>query len=82
MNERLGSLAVSGFGWCVGLIVLWRSWRFAFAESAWIRPALGGIEIVAAVLFLLSVTTAVVGFALPEVFLYAAVLKQPAGELA
>jgi hypothetical protein len=86
MNERLGSLAMPGFGWCVGLIALRRSWRFAFdtaamrvfAETgwpAWIQPALGGIEIVAAVLFLLPVTTVVGGYALLAVFFFAAVLR-------
>lgn len=85
MNERLRSLAVPGLRWCVGLIVLWQSWRFAFGTAvmrvfaeaglpAWIRPALGGIEIVAAALFLLPVTTAVGGYALLVVFFFAAVL--------
>ncbi len=41
---------------------------------AWIRPALGGIEIVAAVLFLLPVTTVVGGYALLGIFLFAAAL--------
>jgi hypothetical protein len=85
MNERLRSLAVPGLRWCVGLIVLWQSWRFAlgtaamhaFAETglpAWIRPALGGVEMVAAVLFLLPVTTVVGSYALLVVFFFAAVL--------
>jgi DoxX-like family len=85
MNERLRSLAVPGLRWCVGLIVLWQSWRFAFGTAVmrvfaetglpvWIRPALGGIEIVATVLFLLPVTTVVGGYALLVVFLFAAVL--------
>jgi hypothetical protein len=86
MNERLGSLAVPGFGWCVGLIVLWQPGRFAFGPAvmrvfaetgwpAWIRPVLGGIEIVAAVLFLLPVTTVVGGYALLVVFFFAAVFR-------
>jgi hypothetical protein len=85
MNERLRSLAVPGLQWCVGLMVLWQSWRFAvgaaavrvFAETglpAWIRPALGGVEIAAAVLFLVPVTTVVGGYALLVVFFFAAVL--------
>jgi len=85
MHERFRSLAVPGLQWCVGLIVLWQSWRFAFGATAmrgfaetglpaWIRPALGGIEIVAAVLFLLPITTVVGGYALLVVFFFAAVL--------
>jgi hypothetical protein len=85
MNEQLRSLAVPGLRWCVGLIVLWQSTRFAFGTAAmralaetglpaWIRPALGGIEIVAAVLFLVPVTTVVGGYALLVVFFFAAVL--------
>jgi hypothetical protein len=85
MNERVKGLAMPSLHWCVGLIVLWQSWRFAFGESAmrsfatiglphWIRPALGGIEIAAAVLFLLPITTLVGGYALLVVFFFAAVL--------
>jgi hypothetical protein len=85
MNERIRSLAIPALRWCVGLIVLWQSWRFAFGASAmrefahtglppWIRPALGGAEIVAAALFLLPATTAVGGYALLIVLFSAAVL--------
>jgi uncharacterized membrane protein YphA (DoxX/SURF4 family) len=85
MNERMGNPAIPCLRWCVGLIVLWGSWRFAFGESAmrefahtglpaWIRPALGGVEIVAAVLFLLPVTSVVGGYALLGIFLFAAAL--------
>jgi uncharacterized membrane protein YphA (DoxX/SURF4 family) len=85
MHERVRSLAVPGLRWCVGLIVLWRSWSFAFEPSAmrgfahpglprWVRPALGGAEIVAAVLFLLPITTAVGGYALLVIFFLAAIL--------
>jgi hypothetical protein len=69
----------------VGLVVLWESWRFAFGESAtrefahtglppWIRPALGGVEIVAAILFLLPLTSVVGGYALLIIFSFAAIL--------
>jgi DoxX-like family len=85
MNERVRSLAIPGLRWCVGLIVLWQSRRFAFEESAmrgfahtglppWVRSALGGAEIVAAVLFLLPITTVLGGYALLVVFFLAAVL--------
>jgi hypothetical protein len=85
MNERVRSLAIPGLRWCVGLIVLWQSGRFAFEESAmrgfahtglppWIRAALGGAEMVAAVLFLLPITTVVGGYALLVLFFLAAIL--------
>jgi hypothetical protein len=85
MKERTRTLAVRGLRWCVGLIVLWKSCRLAFGESAmrefakfglpaWIRPALGGAEIVAAALFLLPITTVVGGCALLVIFFSAAVL--------
>jgi hypothetical protein len=85
MNERLRTLALLGLQWCVGLMVLWQSWRFAFGAAAirvfagtglpaWVRPALGGIEIAAAVLFLVPTTTVVGGFALLVVFFFAAIL--------
>jgi hypothetical protein len=85
MNERVRSLAIPGLRWCVGLMVLWQSRRLAFEQSAgrgfaptglppWIRPALGGAEIVAAVLFLLPITTALGGYALLVIFFLAAVL--------
>ena len=41
---------------------------------AWIGPALGGVEIVVAVVFLLSVTSVVGGYALLGIFLFAAAL--------
>jgi hypothetical protein len=85
MNERVRSLAIRGLRGCVGLMVLRQSRRLAFEQSAgrgfaptglppWIRPALGGAEIVAAVLFLLPITTALGGYVLPVIFFRAAVL--------
>jgi hypothetical protein len=85
MNERIKNLAIPGLSWCVGLMVLWQSWRFAFGTAAarefagtglpsWIRPALGGVEIAAAVLFLVPITALVGGYALLVVFFFAAVL--------
>jgi hypothetical protein len=67
-------------------MVWWPSGHLAFEQSAMrgfahigllqrIRHALGGAEIVAAVLFLLPTTTAVGGFALLVIFLRAAILN-------
>ena len=69
--------------WCVGGIVLIESCLFvfstsrahAFAESGLphlIRPVLGGFEIVAALLFLISPTRKIGGYALLVIFLVAA----------
>jgi hypothetical protein len=85
MNERIRGLAIPVLRWCVGPIVLWQSWRFAFGDSTmrefahtglppWIRPVLGGTEIVAAALFLLPITRVVGGYALLVIFFFAAVL--------
>jgi hypothetical protein len=50
-------------------------WRVcAHGTTKWIRPALGGVEIVAAVLFLLPVASVVGGYALLGIFLFAAAL--------
>jgi hypothetical protein len=85
MNERVKNFAIPGLHWCVGLIVLWESCRFAFGASAmrafaetglpnWIRPALGSVELVAAVLFLLPATAVVGGYALLVIFFLAAII--------
>jgi hypothetical protein len=85
MNEPVGSIAIPGLRWCVGLIVLWPSGRLAFGESAkrglaqpglprWIRPGLGGTEVFAAASYLLPITTVVGGDALLGIFFPAAVL--------
>jgi hypothetical protein len=85
MNERMRRLAVPGLRWCVGLIVLWQSWRFMVSTEAgrefagtglpsWIRLALGGTELMAAILFLVPVAMVVGGYALLVVFFFATVL--------
>jgi hypothetical protein len=85
MNDGLRDLSIPGLRWCVGLIVLWESWRFAFGASAaqtfahtglpgWMRPTLGGTEIVAATLFLLPATTVASGYALLAIFFFAAAI--------
>lgn len=85
MNERVKNFANPALRWCVGLIVLWQSWRFVFGAVAirkfaetglpvWIRPVLGGIEIAATVLFLVPRTTVAGGYSLLVVFFFAAVV--------
>ena len=85
MNERLRKIALPGLRWSLALVVLWESWEFVFGHSAlrafaktglppWIRPLLGGCEIVAAVLFLVPAASLVGGYALLIVFFLAAVI--------
>lgn len=85
MNRRLGKVAVPLLTWSVGLVVLLESWQFAFSDPAarvfahtglppWIRPTLGGVEILAALAFLVPVTRVVGGYALLVVFAVAVVI--------
>jgi DoxX-like protein len=85
MNERLRKIALPGLRWALGLVVLWESCQFAFGHAAsrafaktglppWIRPVLGGSEIVAAVLFLVPAASLVGGYALLIIFFLAAVI--------
>jgi hypothetical protein len=82
MNTRLKKLAVPGLRVVVGLIVALQSAIFAFSAASaqavariglpqWIRPALGGTELVAAILFLIPTTILVGGYALLFIFVIA-----------
>lgn len=64
MNAPLKSFSIPLLRWTLGLVVLLQSCQFVFSTSAahflaktglpsWLRPVLGGAEIIAAVLFLL-----------------------------
>jgi hypothetical protein len=59
VNPQLEKVALPALRWSVGLVVLLESCEFAFAGSAarafaktglplWLRPVLGGMEVVAA----------------------------------
>jgi uncharacterized membrane protein YhdT len=83
MNPRLMKLAVSGFRWALGLVVLFESAYFVFSPAAahqftkaglplWLRPALGGSEVIAALLFLVPAASVVGGYALLFIFAIAA----------
>jgi DoxX-like family len=85
MNGSAKRLAIPGLRWAVGLVVLWQSLEFVFSESsarafahtglpAWIRPVLGGIEMIAAIIFLVPAATIVGGYALLFVFLTAVII--------
>jgi DoxX-like protein len=71
--------------WTLGIVVLIQSCLFVFASSGrhaageigmpqWIRPVLGGSEIVATLLFLLPSTTVAGGYLLLVVFFFAAAI--------
>lgn len=80
----LKKIAIPLLRWTLGLVVLFESIHFTFARSAaqhfaktglppWIRPALGGSEIVAALLFLTPAAISVGGYLLLFIFAIAIV---------
>jgi hypothetical protein len=71
--------------WTLAIVVLIQSCLFVFASSGrhavaqvgmpqWIRPVLGGSEIVAALLFLVPATSVAGGYLLLMVFFFAAAI--------
>jgi|HubBroStandDraft_1064217.scaffolds.fasta_scaffold767032_2 hypothetical protein len=85
MNARFTRLSIPMLRWTLGLVVLLESCQFIFSTSAahflakaglpsWIRPVLGGAEIVAAVLFLVPVTTVIGSYLLLVIFGLAALV--------
>jgi uncharacterized membrane protein YphA (DoxX/SURF4 family) len=71
--------------WVLGLAILVESCEFVFSDASahhvakfglpqWIRPVLGGFEILAALLFLVPVTGLVGGYLLVAILLIAALL--------
>jgi hypothetical protein len=92
MNRHLNGIAVPGLRWTVAVVVLWESLQFALSRSAmhhfaqiglpqWIRPALGGAEIIAVLLFLVPAARSVGGYLLLSIFAIAGVLHFLHGEL-
>jgi len=66
MNAIPQRLAIPALRWTLGLVVLFESCRFLLSHGPihgglpqWIRPVLGGAEIIAAILFLLPFTRAI-----------------------
>ena len=83
MNLQLKKLTILGLRWVLGLVVLCQSAYFAFSSAGahqfaetglphWLRPALGGSEVVAAVLFLAPAASLAGGYALLFIFAIAA----------
>ncbi|MFZ0879125.1 MAG: hypothetical protein WA002_06495 [Candidatus Acidiferrales bacterium] len=85
MNPKLKKFAISGLRWALGVVVVLESLHFALSVSAahhfagtglprWIRPALGGSEAIAAILFLVPAASMVGGYLLLFIFAVAAVI--------
>lgn len=85
MNAYLTRYSIPLLRWTLGLVVILESCRFVFSESAahflakaglpaWIPPVLGGAELIAAILFLVPVTSLIGGYALLVIFGMAALV--------
>jgi uncharacterized membrane protein YphA (DoxX/SURF4 family) len=85
MNARLANFSIPLLRWTLGLVVMLESCQFVFSASsahflakaglpAWIRPILGGSEIIAAVLFLVPFTTQLGSYLLVIIFALAALV--------
>jgi hypothetical protein len=91
MKELLSTIAVPGLRLALGLVVLLESVHFALSPAAahdfaqtglpqWIRPVLGWTEAVAALFFLVPVTTLIGGSALVLIFAAAIAIHFQAGD--
>jgi cbb3-type cytochrome oxidase subunit 1 len=91
MNPQLKKLSIPILRWTLGLVVLWQSIHFVLSASStkhlsesgmpqWIRPALGGSEIVAALLFLMPAVSWIGGYSLLAIFAIAMVLHRFHGD--
>ena len=85
MNPGRVMAAISGLRWTVGIVVLIQSIHFLISAGAthdlaaagiaqWLRPALGGFESVAAVIFLATGGGLIGGFGLLSAFSLAFVI--------
>lgn len=79
MNSLLKKLAIPTLRWTVGIVVLFESLHFVLSAAAahhvakvglplWVRPVLGGSEIVAALFFLIPYSTRLGGWLLIAIF--------------
>jgi uncharacterized membrane protein YphA (DoxX/SURF4 family) len=91
MNPRLEKNAIPALRWTLGLVLFLESALFVFSPSAaqhfaetgfppWIRPVLGGGEIIAALLFLLPATSVAAGYLLLVILAIAVVVHLLHGE--
>ena len=91
MNVTRQRAALLALRWTVGLVVLWQSYRFLDSAAAirnlqhmglppWIVPALGGIELLAAALFLIPRLDRIGGYSLLVIFAVACTIHGLHGE--
>jgi len=91
MSQQAEKFTISGLRWTLGVVVLLESVHFTFSPSTvrhlaktglpqWTGPALGGSEIIAALLFLVPAASLVGGCFLLLVFTIAAVIHFLRGE--
>jgi len=90
MNLHAEKTAIPALRWTLGLVLLVQSYQFAFSSSAhhfaggvlppWLPLALGGSEIIAALLFLLPATTIVGGYLLLAIFALAILIHSLHGD--
>ena len=85
MSGRSQSISSTMLRWTLGLVVLWQSWQFATSKGAvhelgrmglprLTAPVFGGVEILAAVLFLIPKVGRVGGYLLLVIFLLTALI--------
>jgi len=85
MSEQTKNTAILILRWTLGLVVLWQSAAFTFGASAahffaktglpaWIRPTVGGAELLAAALYLIPFTEIFGSYALMTIFSLAAII--------
>ncbi|HKW90200.1 MAG TPA: DoxX family protein [Candidatus Acidoferrales bacterium] len=85
MNPRWQVLAIPALRWTLSLVLFIESLQFTFSRAAarqlahaglpqWLRPVIGGAEIIAALLFLLPATTALGGRLLLAIFVIVAAI--------
>ena len=91
MSALLKKVAIPGLRWVLALVVLLESAHFAISPAAahefavtglpqWIPPALGGSEVIAALLFLVPAAIVVGGYALLFIFAIAVALHYLVGQ--
>lgn len=90
MNPRTEKNAIIALRWTLGLVLLVQSYQFAFSSNVqhfagttlppWLPLALGGSEIIAALLFLVPATTIIGGYLLLVIFALAILIHSLHGD--
>jgi hypothetical protein len=86
MNANLTRVPIPLLRWTLGLVVMLQSFEFVFSTAAahflakaglpaWLRPGLGGAEIIAAVLFLVPFIATIGGCVLLVIFGLASLVR-------